>query len=309
MKLLKNACIILILTTMLCACNNNNNEIENVVDTPFIPEEPVSEQIIESPPQEISQEIVEESTIDIIPDIFAYAITVSINPQVELYFDANDDVVGIAFLNEDAIDAYQKLDMLGENYEESMNMLIQSAADEGYLKENGTIDIELTEVGNDVKEYDELFTVELSNVANQIVIDKELQASITISVSDTVEQLTGIKVLEKCTTCNGTGNSCIECSGIGIVNCKRCNNGVETCGTCHGSATITCHGCHGSGSMGTGENTAACSYCGGSGIMRCDACGGQGTFLCSWCKGELQHVCPDCWGEGSCEDCLGKGYR
>lgn len=58
---------------------------------------------------------------------------------------------------------------------------------------------------------------------------------------------------------------------------------MSTCGSCHGSGTVTCFSCGGrrfkhrltaSGDM----DTSACVTCGGRGNVRCRICGGQGTL-------------------------------
>lgn len=302
-KLVMLCILLVVVLSMVAACGK---EIEDDVE---VGSEALNTAVMdEAVADDVAETETEDMSFDIIPESFAYSITVSINPLVELYFDVDDVVVGVAYLNEDAIAAYQELDVIGSDLETGMEMLIQAAVDDGYLKNDGNVEIELAKVGNEDKEFDELFSVNLNQVASQIIGSTEIQASVEVSVDSDVEAQTGVKALEVCSACNGTGNDCKECNGTAIVNCKRCVNGVESCGTCNGTAQITCHGCHGAKTEGTGENVAACSYCGGSGVMSCDACHGQGTFSCSWCKGELKHICPECWGEGVCSTCGGTGY-
>lgn len=277
---------------------------------------------------------------DIIPEEFAYSLTVSINPLVELYFDAADVGIGVAYLNEDAVDAYKDLELVGTSYDEGLELLVDTAVEKGYLKDEGNVKIELAKVGTQEKpEVEEKAPlVNASKAVTQAIVainespetEAPIAATVEIAVAEEVVEEVGISQVATCTACNGTGNDCKECNGVGIVNCKACNNGVETCGVCNGTARINCHGCHGSGqekgcsncggsgtepATGTacgicgGSGLSACKRCGGSGSMACDACHGAGSFTCSWCGGALRHVCPICWGEGVCSTCGGTGIQ
>lgn len=311
----KGLILCMIPVMLLCACGKTGTVVEPEPET-IVQEELTAE----TEPTEVesveavieSVEAVETgseiSQSDIIPEQFSYAVTVRINPLVELYFDENDVVVGVSYLNQDAVDAYEKLELIGCDLSTGMEMLVSEAIDREYMKEDGTVAIEISQVGDEETEVDTAILLEASQVANETILTKMGEAAdvhVEISVSEAVTEKTGASEPVICTDCNGTGNNCPECGGAGIVNCKSCTNGVESCGTCNGTAVITCHGCHGSGTQGdAGE---ACSYCGGSGRQSCDACGGQGTFLCSWCKGELRHICPICEGNGTCSTCGGDG--
>ena len=250
----------------------------------------------------------EEPSLDIIPESYAYSLTVAINPTVELFFDNNDVINGVAFLNDDAAKAYKDLEIVGSGLKEGMELIITQAESEGYLKEDGNVQVELSKIGTAEKEIDSSIIIKAVETVKAIVTtdNGDTQISVDASVNEEITEQTGLVAPERCPTCDGTGKSCAECGGTGIVNCKACNNGIESCGTCHGTAIITCHGCHGSGDDGHG---AICNRCGGTGKQSCDACHGQGTFTCSWCKGELKHVCPECWGDCDCPDCSGTGWK
>lgn len=297
------------------AAENLNQTIESVQESKTEEQEvliPESGDTGESTDAVASEETVaseaeEEISYDIIPEAYAYSLTVSINPLVELYFDVENTVVGIAYLNQDAVDAYKEEKIVGNKLEEGMNLLMNAAAEKGYIKEDATVEIELSKVSEEVQEsFDTTILLEVSQTANEILeavcTEQEipLEASVEVAVNEELEEKTGIAAPVVCSDCNGTGNNCKECNGTTIVNCKACVNGIESCGVCKGTAIINCHGCKGAGG-------ADCKHCDGGGRISCDACGGKGTFLCSWCKGELKHICPICWGEGSCPTCGGDG--
>lgn len=292
-----------------CGQSDSNEESADVqkesLQETSVASSEVESSVTESQTQEETEES-EEPNYDIIPESFAYSLTVSINPLVELYFDADNTVVGVSYLNQDAVDAYKEVELVGSSLEQGMDLLVNAAADKGYIKEDATVEIELAKVSEEAEEtFDSTILVEASQIVNEVLVtvseEKEiaLEATVEVKVNAEVEEKVGVKAPVVCSDCNGTGNSCKECNGTGIVNCKRCVNGVESCGTCHGTAIINCHGCKGAG--------GDCNHCDGSGKISCDACGGQGTFLCSWCKGALRHICPDCWDEGTCSTCGGDG--
>lgn len=307
-KTITTIIITLSLSLIVTACNsktvdnnidNNDDAIEAIAVTPeATPSEEPIEEVIE-----------EEPSLDIIPDDYWYSLTVKINPFVELYFDKTDIINGIAYLNEDAIEAYSTEDIVGKSRDEGVQKLVTLAIDKGYIKDEPSIDVELCKLSDEAKDsVDASVLVEVTTAINEIFQvpeenDTEVQpkapAVVAMKVSKEVEDATGLVAPSVCPDCNGTGNSCKECNGEGIVNCKRCSGGAESCGTCHGSAIINCHSCGGTG--------GDCGRCNGTGKITCDQCGGQGSFNCSWCKGALRHVCPECWGEGTCEICGGVG--
>lgn len=322
-RLLGWLCSALLLgVALLVGCGREQPTAENINQTVENVQESKAEELEVSTPEsgdtgestdtEASEETAvleteEEINYDIIPEVYAYSFIVSINPLVELYFDSENTVVGIAYLNQDAVDAYKEEEIVGSEMEEGMSLLMHAAAEKGYIKEDATVEIELSKVSEEVQEsFDTTILLEVSRTANEILeavcTEQEisLEASVEVAVNTELEKDTGIAAPVVCSDCNGTGNNCKECNGTTIVNCKACVNGIESCGVCNGTAIINCHGCKGAGG-------ADCKHCDGSGKISCDACGGKGTFLCSWCKGELKHICPICWGEGSCSTCGGDG--
>lgn len=129
----------------------------------------------------------------------------------------------------------------------------------------------------------------------------------------------------KCETCEGTGKStCTDCSGIGIISCKDCVNGVVTsfCSECHGAGkdyhyyfignslqeyTTECWFCNGTGFEkttcktcgGSGTTGKTCSKCSGTGKQGlCSSCSGTGKSECSHCEGTEKISCPVCNGTG-----------
>lgn len=312
--------IILILCLLLTGCGKEAPvQVSEPETTVVVEQEPIAEEEEETPQAEEMEEA-EEPVLDIVPEEYAYSLTVSINPEVKLYFDISDIIVGIEYKNEDAIDAYADLELVGTSSKEGLSMLIDAASKKNYLKEDGQVSIELSDVMDEqitdsapLLRAQEIIAehIEELAIATEATDEEETQPAMNISiqtdVAEAVTEKTGISPVVVCPDCNGTGNDCKECNGTAIVNCKRCNGGWETCGICHGSGHEICHGCKGSGIDDMG---GTCNRCNGSGKQSsCTGCQGAGGFNCSWCKGALQHICPECWGEQVCQTCGGKGTK
>lgn len=89
-----------------------------------------SEAVVESEAIEPVSETTETQVAmaeDVIPTDYAAAIIVTINPQVKLYVDVGNTIVGIEYLNEDARTAYAGIDFSGRTVEEGMEQLIDAA--------------------------------------------------------------------------------------------------------------------------------------------------------------------------------------
>lgn len=267
---------------------------------------------------EITTETEAANPYDVIPKEFAYSLTVSINPLVELYFDAQDTVIGVAYLNQDAIDAYQELELVGKNMEDGMDLLVTTAVDKGYLKEDGTVDIELAKIGTQEKEIDSSILTNASKTVNQTLSAKNeeeaapIQAAVEVNVTKEVEEETGVVTPSVCPTCNGTGKSCSICGGTG--NCDECkgdgylgNGYTVSCPRCHGSNTETCIYCDSAGNSNKHEGTCDFPNCMGSHVYACTTCGGGSRAVtCASCGGSGH--CKTCGGNASCSTCGGSGF-
>lgn len=296
-------CLVLLLTFSAgCGSQNDNKETDTATITNLTES---SAELSKNNDMEVSTE---KGDINEVPEKYAYSLIIVINPEVELYFDEKDTIIGMEYHNDDAINAYKELEIIGKTIDEGMVLIIESSIEKGYLKADGQVSVELAKVMDEEQVKDSAMLSEAQRIIENYTVTKfEQPVTINIKVDETVSNKTGIVSRKICGTCGGKGVYCSECLGVLIVNCKRCVNGIESCGTCKGTAIINCHGCKGSGSVNGNET---CNYCGGSGKISCDACHGAGTFLCSWCKGELKHICPICFGEPSeCTSCNGSGYE
>ena len=215
------------------------------------------------------------------PDDLVYAavIHVKINPEFNLYLDSEGCIVYVEYLNEDAADLFETVDLTGQKLADGMETIVGAAEEKGYLTGQN-------EVMTDV--------VWVQEAADGGKLEKVLQ---------TISDSTGKKT---CSACGGTG-ICAECGG-GTLPCKRCHGSlVETCSNCDTSGMQTCPGCKGSGVDAT--DGSACRHCGGAGKIVCELCGGSHGKPCSIChgKGVITDDCILCHGAKKCTVCGGSG--
>ena len=216
-----------------------------------------------------------------IPDDLVYAavIHVEINPEFNLYLDAEGCIVYVEYLNEDAADLFETVDLTGQKLADGMDTIVDAAEEKGYLTGQN-------EVTTDV--------VWVQEATDSGKLEKVLQ-----TISDSSEKKT-------CSACGGS-RICAECGG-GTLPCKRCHGSfVETCSNCDTSGMQTCPGCKGSGVDAT--DGSACRHCGGAGKIVCELCGGSHGKPCSIChgKGVITDDCILCHGAKKCTVCGGSG--
>ena len=216
-----------------------------------------------------------------IPDDLVYAavIHVKINPEFNLYVDAEECIVYVEYLNEDAADLFEIVDLTGQKLADGMETIVDAAEEKGYLTGQN-------EVMTDV--------VWVQEATDSGKLEKVLQ---------TISDSSGKKT---CSACGGSG-ICAECGG-GTLPCKRCHGSlVETCSNCDTSGMQTCPGCKGSGVDAT--DGSACRHCGGAGKIVCELCGGSHGKPCSIChgKGVITDDCILCHGAKKCTVCGGSG--
>lgn len=216
-----------------------------------------------------------------IPDglVYAAVIHVKINPEFNLYLDSEGCIVYVEYLNKDAADLFETVDLTGQKLADGMETIVDAAEEKGYLTGQN-------EVMTDV--------VWVQEATDSGQLEKVLQ---------TISDSTGKKT---CSACGGTG-ICAECGG-GTLPCKRCHGSlVETCSNCDTSGMQTCPGCKGSGVDAT--DGSACRHCGGAGKIVCELCGGSHGKPCSIChgKGVITDDCILCHGAKKCTVCGGSG--
>ena len=102
------------------------------------------------------------------PEDYVAVMVVTINPQFRLYLDAYGVVLAAEPLNDDAKAMEDKLEVVNKSVETAVKELVTKAKDEGYVKENATVSLTLTET-----------TVE--NVNTQALLDTASNAVMEVS--------------------------------------------------------------------------------------------------------------------------------
>lgn len=356
-KLKLSLVTILMTACMLAGCGSATNTATSSVENEST--DAITEQQEKETETALSEETTETTTLDeesaaeedvvkeFIPESFACAITITINPQITLYLDEANTIIGVRFDNQDAKDAYEEIELMGKGLEESVNLLVDTAIEKEYLKEDGAITVTLAEIGDttavtddsvlqDVKNIVEehLETIELFNTDSESEAEtgsdesadntEKKHISLETEVSSEITNQYGIeKTKTLCVACNGTGIYCpgdpsfgkSRGNGNGYAGCN--GTGYSACPDIHcNNGNYTDPNCGGSGKQncfgcnGTGlEDNAACKHCGGTGKITCEYCGGKGAYPHhEFCMGTGIAECITKDLHSACSTCGGTGY-
>ena len=254
--------LLLLLLLCLSACSK---EKETVSDN--------SEAVVESETMEPVSETTETQVAmaeDVIPTDYAATIIVTINPQVKLYVDADNTIVGIEYLNEDAKTTYAGIDFSGIIMEEGMKQLIDAAVEKEFLTDGKEVSIDVSEVRGESYDYEAAcskaeaaVTEAAKNCQIEAVVSAQVSAPEAVKTTeqrtaepqDTSNIETQVSA-NPCSNCGGTGK-CDECLGDGY----RGAGFTVSCPRCHGSLTETCIYCDAAGNSNKHEGTCDFPNC------------------------------------------------
>lgn len=110
----------------------------NTEETVIIGEK--KEQVIKEAPKVEKEEIV-ATELEEEPSKYAYKVTITINPEITLYSDGRENIIGWIYENEDATKAYSDIDFPNMDVAEAVTAVTKAAVDSGYLKKNGKVNI------------------------------------------------------------------------------------------------------------------------------------------------------------------------
>lgn len=279
----------LLVAFMLCSCGKSNELQDNMT----------------------GQETIVETKGEQVPETYAVAVVVTINPQVKLYLDANSVIVGVEYLNEDAKAAFSDVDLTNVTMEDGMEKIISAAVEKNYLSDGKDVSIDVAEVKNEtsdavaickkaetavIKAAEEKHVTAVVTSKVSVNVAKETQTSTTqetaTETQTTQNQPSESVALNPCSNCGGTGK-CDECKGDGY----RGAGFTVSCPRCHGALTETCIYCDANGNSTKHAGTCDFPNCMGSHIYSCTTCGGGTTAV----------ECASCNGSGKCKVCGGDG--
>ncbi len=81
------------------------------------------------------------------PTDYVSVVQITINPTVNLYLDSNQVILAVEYLNSDAKNSYEKIEdtLVGATLETGVDLVIETAAADGYLVENKEVTINIVE--------------------------------------------------------------------------------------------------------------------------------------------------------------------
>lgn len=130
-----------------------------------------------------------------------YSITISINPVVKLLMNKNDEVLEVQCLNADSEVAYGKImdDLIGKPVTQATEAIVQSAIEQGYLKEGASCTISCEDVWEASDALVEQFTQIQQTVQTVLVNENREDAAVVMEMSDAVQILetSGVQVNEE----------------------------------------------------------------------------------------------------------------
>lgn len=243
-------------------------------------------------------------------------INITINPEINIITDDDGIVIEIEYLNDDAREAYGSLDLIGLPVGEATELIVEAAAEQGYLEDGKPVAVTLLDTnvdGQDILgELSDVKDATQKELGDQGFDNCPIQAGIDLEAESEEEHI--------CDLCHGSGVLvCEECNGTTYLDgnawtvCGMCSGeGRTLCTLCEGNGSITCGNCGGSG-VDESEDDGVCFGCKGSGMTTCNRCGdGSGYQVCYDCKGAGRLgglPCPHCNGTlwGVCNRCEGSG--
>ena len=252
-----------------------------------------------------------------VPDECAAVIYLSINPEIALFIDQKDRVIGVEFLNDDARTAYGDLKLGGLSYSECAGKIVETAIEKAYLKENGTVTVEVSPLSE--KAESAKITRAVEKKVQEVAQKQEL--AVTVS-SEEVKEPGRLLCWEclgsgKCPYCD-TCAPCEVCNGKGALICEFCTEGTIECSRCHGKTAteqfITvkvmedveyCTVCGHKRS----ETDVLCPTCNGTGRVPCHMCKGRGRLTCTQCGGRAYDPCPFAGTGCSAPGCDGTRHK
>lgn len=253
-----------------------------------------------------------------IPDDYAVTVIVTINPQIKLYADADQRIVGVEYLNEDAKTAFSDIDFIGITMEEGMYQIVDAAIEQHFLTDGKAVDIEVTEIIDE--SCDGSAVCKKMEDATVAVIEKSgVTASVSVRVS--------AEIMEE-----ADESEAADSEETNVHETEISENALTEIGATEdvmkeSSETDTDVGTKETAQTEVSENTtpaiqdsekSSCTVCGGTG--KCDECKGDGyrgsgyTVSCPRCHGALTETCIYCDAngnstkhEGTCDfpNCMG----
>lgn len=111
---------------------------------------------------------------------YASIVEVKINPTVNLYLDADNNVMAIEYVNKDAEETYKASEgeLIGKSVSDCVTQIVEKAADSGFLEENKKVTINLVATVDTVD--DKKVLKEAVKAVKQVIDDKKLNSEVNV---------------------------------------------------------------------------------------------------------------------------------
>lgn len=123
-----------------------------------------------------------EPTVGFVPpENYVSVVQVTINPTVNLYLDAEEVILAVEYVNEDAQTCYEKIEttLVGAKVKDGVNAVIETAKTDGYLQENKKVTIDVVETKQEADKLTLLTDVKES--AKTYIAEKNIEAEVLLT--------------------------------------------------------------------------------------------------------------------------------
>lgn len=123
----------------------------------------------------------EQSEAFVAPDNYVTVVQVTINPTVNLYLDAEEVILAVEYVNTDAKECYEKVEtqIIGSKLENGVNVVIDTAAKDGYFAENNKVTIDIVEAKQEDKKLSVITTA--TDTVKSAISENKIQAEVELS--------------------------------------------------------------------------------------------------------------------------------
>lgn len=255
---------------------------------------------------------------------YASVVEISINPFFRVYLDANQNVLEVESLNNDAVDVVKNLEISERNFDDIFKDILEESVSQGFLTDGKKVEVQV--VKNSAEVYAPSIVEHAAEIVNDTATAHEINTNVAIAMAkevveeqaDTWQEDDFVAYVENAPVLDIEKEYETETEKATESEPETENNHApQDCESCSGTGLIECHVCEGNGSLScvecnaTGNVTRDCDQC-ENGLVLCDNCKGNYTNLpCDACGGDglLEGRCPYCKGTGKCTNCGGTGQE
>ena len=259
----KISCLVLVLVVLgLCACGNKEDSMTPVTETNSI-ETTASDTETETnsiETTENNEDRKEENSDN--ADNFLSIVKVKINPEMDIYLDSFKNIIYVEYVNDDARKLVEAISdsgevLVGRPFLTGLEIVLNSAIDSGYLKENADVDISLDEISINYEADYEKVLEGVDDVVQNVISGKDMDFHCNVTSEDyrvrddREDRESNQNGNTICQECNGTGTVVIVAECVKTVYngtpCRICNDVGTVDDGLHGGERAECGECRGYG--------------------------------------------------------------